>query len=243
MTEHATTGRSADQGTVAILGGTGAEGTGLALRWAAAGFHIIIGSRDASRAAAAAAAVRERVGDGSRVDGCVNPDAAAASSLVVLTVPFAAQLATLAQVKDRFRPETVLVDVTVPLATAVGGRATQVLGVWAGSAAEQAATAVPEGVVVVSGFHHLSAHALAEIARPVDCDVLLCGDSRRAKERVRPLVEAIPGARYVDAGPLSNARVVESMTALLIGINIRYRVPGSGIRITGIESVLGGPQR
>jgi hypothetical protein len=221
---------------VAILGGTGAEGSGLALRWAAAGFDVIIGSREAPRAEAAAQEIIARAGPKATVRGLGNPDAAAAADLVVLTVPFAAQLPTLNGVKDSWRPGTVLVDVTVPLATAVGGRPTQVLGVWAGSAAEQAAAAVPDGVTVVAAFHHVGAHALGDAAHEVDCDVLVCGDSRAAKERVRPLVEAIAGARYVDAGPLANARIVESITAMLVGINIRYKVPGSGIRITGVES-------
>jgi NADPH-dependent F420 reductase len=220
---------------VAILGGTGAEGSGLALRWAAAGFRVIIGSREAARAEATAEAIRTQVGAAANVTGQANADAVAETDLVVLTVPFAAQLPTLNQIKERLQPGTVLVDVTVPLATAVGGRPTQVLGVWAGSAAEQAAATVPQGVSVVAAFHHVSAHALAEPRHPIESDVLVCGDSRAAKERVRPLVDAIAGARFVDAGPLANARIVESLTALLVGINIRHKVPGSGIRITGIE--------
>lgn len=221
--------------TVAILGGTGAEGSGLALRWVQAGFHVIVGSRDAARAEAAAEEIRGRVGGQAHIAGRANADAAAESDLVVLTVPFAAQAATLNQIKDRVQAGSVLVDVTVPLATAVGGRPTQMLGVWAGSAAEQAAAMVPHGVAVVAAFHHVSAHALADATHELDCDVLVCGDSRAAKERVQPLVEAIGGARYVDAGPLANARIVESMTALLVGINIRHKIPGSGIRITGLE--------
>jgi NADPH-dependent F420 reductase len=223
-------------GPVAVLGGTGAEGTGLAFRWVRAGFEVIIGSREAARAEQAAQDLRARADANARVRGLANPDAAAAASLVVLTVPFAAQLPTLNSVKDQLQRGSVLVDVTVPLATAVGGRPTQMLGVWAGSAAEQAAAAVPEGVAVVAAFHHMGAHALGDVAHEVDCDVLVCGDARAAKERVRPLVEAIAGARYVDAGPLANARIVESITAMLVGINIRYKVPGSGIRITGLES-------
>jgi NADPH-dependent F420 reductase len=219
---------------VAVLGGTGAEGSGLALRWAKAGIPIIIGSRDGGRAAAAAEKLRAAAGPRAEVSGLENPEAASKADLVVLTVPFAAQLGTLSSVKEQLRPETILVDVTVPLATAVGGRATQVLGVWAGSAAEQAAAAVPKGVNVVAAFHNLSAEHLEELDHSIDSDVLVCGDSRAAKERVRPLVEAIAGARYVDAGPLANARIVESLTALLVGINIRHKIKGSGIRITGI---------
>lgn len=220
---------------VAILGGTGAEGSGLALRWAQAGLHVIIGSRDAQRAEAAAERISADAGHGARVDGLANGEAAARARLVVLTVPFAAQLPTIQSVHDQLAQGAVVVDVTVPLAVAVGGRATRVLGVWEGSAAEQAAAAVPRGVSVVSAFHHLSAAHLADLSHPLDSDVLVCGDTREAKERVRRLAEAIPGARYVDAGPLANARIVESITALLIGLNIRYKVPGAAIRITGIE--------
>jgi len=220
---------------VAILGGTGAEGSGLALRWAQAGLSVVIGSRDAERAGAAAARLRETIGASAAVAGAANAEAAASADVVVLTVPFAAQLPTLASVRDKLRPGAVLVDVTVPLATAVGGRATRVLGVWEGSAAEQAAAAVPPGVSVVAAFHHLSAVHLSDLGHSVDCDVLVCGDDRAAKDRASRLVEAITGARFVDAGPLANARIVESITALLVGLNIRYRVHGSAIRITGLE--------
>lgn len=221
--------------TVAVLGGTGAEGSGLALRWARAGLRVVIGSRDAQRAEAAAVRIRSEAGPDANVEGLANGDAAALARLVVLTVPFAAQLPTINSVRDRLAEGTVLVDVTVPLATAVGGRATRLLGVWEGSAAEQAAAAVPRGVSVVAAFHHLSAQHLADLPHPIDSDVLVCGDQREAKERLRALVAAIPGARHVDAGPLANARIVESMTALLIGLNIRYKVAGSAIRVTGIE--------
>jgi NADPH-dependent F420 reductase len=219
---------------VAILGGTGAEGSGLALRWAQAGIPIAIGSRERARAEATAARIRQQLGASADVTGYTNPEAASRSNLVVLTVPFAAQLPTLASVRDSLRPGTILVDVTVPLATAVGGRPTQVLRPWAGSAAEQAAAAVPEGVVVVSAFHHLSAEVLADRSRRVECDVLVCGNDRAAKQCVRALVQAIEGAGFVDAGPLANARIVEAVAALLIGINVRYKTHSAGIRITGI---------
>jgi NADPH-dependent F420 reductase len=149
-------------------------------------------------------------------------------------VPFAAQLSTLKSVETALHPGQVLVDCTVPLATAVGGRPTALLGVWQGSAAQQAASAVPRGLAVVGAFHNTSAPHLVELEHPVACDVLVCSDNREAKERVRGLVEAIAGCRYVDAGPLANARIVESLTSLLIGINIRYRIPGAGIRLTGV---------
>jgi len=221
--------------TVAVLGGTGAEGSGLALRWAAAGWPIVIGSRVAERAAQAADALRARLGPATVISGRANPDAAAASRLVVLTVPFAAQADTLKSVRDALQPGSILVDCTVPLAAAVGGRATRVLGVPQGSAAQQAQEMVGREVKVVSAFHHVGAEALAALDAPLDTDVLVAGDDRAARETVRALVEAIPGARYVDAGPLENARIVESITALLVGINIRYKVHASGLRFTGLD--------
>ncbi len=225
---------SPEPGVISVLGGTGPEGSGLATRWARAGFTVIVGSRDRKRAEQAADAIRRVAGPAARVEGQENPEAAANGSTIVLTVPFAAQLSTLKSVQTSLKPGQVLVDVTVPLATAVGGRPTRMLGVWEGSAAQQAAAAVPAGVEVVAAFHNVSAHHLADLQHEVDCDVLVCSNSRQAKERVRRLVQAIPGCRYVDAGALENARIVESLTALLIGINMRYKVPGAGIRITGL---------
>ena len=225
---------SEEPGRIAILGGTGPEGSGLGLRWAKAGLDVIIGSRDAARAKQAAAVIRKRVGPDAPVQGLENAAAAGQADTVVLTVPFAGQLATLAAVHDAMRPGQVLVDVTVPLAAAVGGRATQLLGVWQGSAAQAAASAVPAGVAVVAAFHHVSAAHLEHLDEAVECDVLVCGDRAPAKARVRRLVEAIDGCRYLDAGPLANARIVESVTALLIGLNIRHHVPGAGIRVTGV---------
>lgn len=204
------------------------------MRWAQAGFSVIIGSRDASRAERASEEISRAVGSGARVSGSGNADAVAEAETVVLTVPFSAQIATLKGIETSLRPGHVLIDCTVPLATAIGGRPTALLGVWQGSAAQQAASAIPKGVVVVAAFHQVSAHHLHDLAKPVECDVLVCGDSRDAKDRVQRLVEAIDGCRYVDAGPLANARIVESLSALLIGINIRHKVPGAGIRLTGI---------
>lgn len=231
-------------GRIAVVGGTGPEGAGLALRWAAAGLDVIIGSRDESRAMDSAGRIAEKAvtargGEGVRIAGMTNPTAVAQAQIVVLTVPFAAQQSTLKSVLDAFHAGQTLVDVTVPLAVAVGGRATHVLGVWEGSAAEAAAGAVPPGIGVVAAFHNVSASHLEHLEAPVDCDVLVCGDDRAAKKQVRPMVEAIAGCRYVDAGPLANARIVESLTALLIGVNIRYRVPGAGIRLTGLPAAPG----
>lgn len=221
--------------TVAILGGTGAEGFGLALRWAHAGVPLIIGSREAEKGQAAAERLRQAVPDAAAsVKGTTNPDAAAAAGIVVLTVPIAAQIATIKSVRERLSPGTIFVDATVPVGAAMGDRVAHLFTPWSGSAAQQAAAWAPAGVRVVSAFHALSAAALADLSHPVDCDVLICGDDAEAKRVVGELAARIPGARPVDGGPLENARFAEHVAALLISLNLRYKVKYSGIRITGI---------
>jgi NADPH-dependent F420 reductase len=218
---------------IAIIGGTGDQGKGLALRWASAGFEIILGSRDAERAAAAAAELRGQLGDQAKIEGRSNAEAAADASVVVLTIPFAAQIATLKEIRAHLAAGTILVDVTVPLEPAVGGRPTRMLGVWAGSAAEQTKEFAPPGVEVVSAFQNVGALALSDLAHEVECDIFVCGETKAAKEKIQPLVVAIPGCRFIDAGPLANSRTVEALTALLIGLNIRYKAH-TGLRITGL---------
>jgi NADPH-dependent F420 reductase len=217
---------------VTIVGATGDLGFGLAARLAQAGTPVVIGSRDAARAAEAAERVRALVPD-AHVSGAANPDAVADAELVVLSVPFASQAATLKSIKDALRPGTLLLDVTVPLAAAVGGRPTRVLSVWQGSAAQQAQELVPDGVTVVSGLHTVAAAHLADLDHAFDEDVLICGDDADAKRRVVELIGLIPGLRAVDAGKLEMARIAEQLTALMIGINIRNKV-SAGIRITGL---------
>jgi len=223
-----------DTNTIAVIGGTGDQGLGLALRWAVAGRRVVIGSRDPARAAAAAQNISTRAGASVPVSGCGNPEAAAAAQLVVLTVPFTAQIDTLKSIASVLRPGQILVDVTVPLEAAVGGAATRMLGVWAGSAAEQAAANVSEGVEVAAAFHNVSAYALRHLEHPIDCDVLVCADRMETRAALRPWVEAIRDCRYVDGGRLENARTVEALTALLIGLNVRHKVHAAGIRITGL---------
>jgi len=218
---------------IAVIGGTGDQGKGLALRWAKAGLAITIGSREAARAMAAAEEIRTALGNGVTVNGAANAEAAAGATIIVLTVPFAAQIATLKDIRERIASGSLLVDVTVPLEPAVGGRPTRTLGVWAGSAAEQCAELAPAGVEVVSAFHNVSAVALADLAHEVECDVLVCGDNKDAKARLRSLVEAVPGCRYVDGGVLANSRTVEAITALLVSVNLRYKTH-AGIRLTGL---------
>lgn len=222
---------------IAIIGGTGDQGKGLALRWAKAGFEIVIGSRDRERARTASAEMRATLnasGADINLDGATNAEAAANASIIVLTVPFAAHISTLKEIREKVKAGALIVDVTVPLETAVGGKPTRALGVWAGSAAEQCRELAPEGVQVVSAFQNVAADALSNLDHEVECDVIVCGDDKEAKQRARPLVSAIPGCRYIDGGPLANSRTVEAITALLIGFNIRYKTH-TGLRITGIE--------
>ena len=218
---------------IAIIGGTGPEGSGLALRWVRAGESVIIGSRDAERARAAAARMVETAGPLASVEGVDNATAVKMCDVVVLTVPFAGQAELLKQLKPSFRPGTVLIDATVPLAAAVGGRPTRLLGVWQGSAAEQAAEVVGKNVAVAAAFHSLSASVLNS-DQPVDCDVIVCSDDERARQAASELATKIPGVRAIDGGKLENARIVESLTALLITLNIRHKVHGAGLRVTGL---------
>lgn len=221
-----------ERSPVTIVGATGDLGFGLALRLAAAAVPVVIGSRDAGRAREAAERVRAAV-PGADARGMANAEAAAAADLVVLSVPFASQAPTLRSIRDALAPGTVLLDVTVPLATAVGGRPTRTLGVPQGSAAQQAQELAPDGVTVVAGLHTVAAGHLADLAHRFAEDALICGDERAAKERVAELLRLIPGLRPVDAGRLETARILEQLTALTIGINVRHKVT-AGIRIAGL---------
>jgi 8-hydroxy-5-deazaflavin:NADPH oxidoreductase len=217
--------------TIAIVGGAGELGLGLALRFATAGLQIVIGSRDETKAKEAAARVKAAVSD-AKIEGLANADAAAKATVVILAVPFPAQAPILKSIKPALK-SAILVDTTVPLAATVGGRPTRMLALWEGSAAQAARELVP-GVPVVSAFHNVSADVLQDLSATLDCDILICGDDAAAKERVSGLVKLIPGLRPLDAGPLEMSRIVEEMTALLISLNRRYKVHHSGIRITGI---------
>ncbi|HZD30144.1 MAG TPA: NADPH-dependent F420 reductase [Candidatus Angelobacter sp.] len=218
---------------IAIIGGTGPEGSGLALRWARAGEQVVIGSRDAARAQAVAAQIAAQVGVLGSVEGMENAQAVKICDIVVLTVPFAGQAELLKQLKPSFRPGTVLIDATVPLATAVGGRPTRMLGVWQGSAAEQAAEIVGKSVSVAAAFHSLPA-SLLNGDQDIDCDVIVSSDDDHARQAASELAVKIPGVRAIDGGKLENARIVEALTALLITLNIRHKVHSAGLRVTGL---------
>jgi 8-hydroxy-5-deazaflavin:NADPH oxidoreductase len=217
---------------IAIVGGTGPAGTGLALRWARAGETVIIGSRDRARAQQTAQAIAKRAPAQAKISGLANLDACAATDLLVLTVPFEGQADLLKQLKPAIKPGSILIDATVPLAAGVGGRASRTLGVWQGSAAQQTAELVPKGVSVVAAFQNVSAEVMNG-DEDVDCDVIVCSDDPNATQVAMELAAKIQKIRAIDGGKLENARIVEQITALLIGLNIRHKGHG-GIRITGL---------
>lgn len=222
--------------TVAIVGGTGDLGFGLAVRLAAVGLAVTIGSRAHDKAQEAAGRARQAAGADAPVDGAENPAAVAEAELTFVTVPYEGQANTYRSLRDSWPAGAVVCDTTTPLATAVGGRPTQVLRPWQGSAAEQAAALLPDGVRLVAGFHTVSAEPLTDLAEPLDADVLLCGDDGEAKAAVGAMVDWIPGARWIDCGGLAMARVLEPITAALISVNRKYGVHGSGVRLTGRDA-------
>ncbi|HZJ29213.1 MAG TPA: NADPH-dependent F420 reductase [Solirubrobacterales bacterium] len=217
---------------IPILGGTGALGAGLAARWARAGVPVVLGSRSAERAEEAAARIRDAV-PGAAVEGAENEQAAARGPIAFLTVPFRAQSENLNNLRGALEPGQILVDCTVPLAAAVSGKATRSLGVWQGSAAQQAQEMVPDGVTVIAALHTVGAPSLADPNEVLDEDVLICGDRKADKARVARLIERIEGLRAVNAGSLEMARIVEQLTPMLISVNTRYKTH-AGIKLTGL---------
>lgn len=216
--------------TIAVLGGTGQEGGGLALRWARAGHHVILGSRDGAKAAAAAADMKARLGE-ARVSGDSNKAAARAADIVVLTVPFAAQRATVEDVREALAGK-ILIDATAPLVPPKVARVQLPAG---GSAVAAIQAMLGEEVKVVAAFQNVSAHHLHDLDHAIDCDVLVCGDDPEARETAIGLAADI-GLRGVHAGPIVNSAAAEALTSILIAMNMRYKVPGTGIRITGLPS-------
>lgn len=214
-------GMSADKPVIAVIGGTGAEGAGLAARWVRAGYRVIVGSRSAGRAAEAAAEIG--------AEGMSNEAAAAACDIAVLTVPFAAQRPTLQGLREALQGK-ILVDVTVPL---VPPKVMRVQMPPEGSAARIAQSVLGDGVRIVSAFQNVSSGHLADAGHTIDCDVLIAGDDPAARAEVVKLAEAA-GLRGIEAGPLDNAAAAEALTSLLIWMNRRYKSPGAGIRITGL---------
>ena len=221
---------------VSVIGGSGDLGFGLAVRLGAAGIPITIGSRDAARADHTVQRLKESVPHGSFA-GAANRETVPGAAVVILTVPFSSQQETLAELRDVLTPGQIVLDTTVPLASSVGGRPTRTVGVWQGSAAEQAAELVPPGVGVVSALHSVAASQLTDLDHAFAQDILVCGDSAADKRAVAQLLERVPGFRCVDCGPLEMSRFSEQLTPLLIGLNLRYRAK-SGVRIVGLPERL-----
>ena len=220
---------------IAVIGGTGDQGIGLALRFAKAGEDIIIGSRDVKKAENAVNIVKNMLEDEiSNIRGSTNADAAKEGDIILLTVPLQAQIITLRSIKE-FIDGKIVIDATVPLDGCLGGRPTRYVDVWQGSAAERTAELLENiNAKVVSAFNNISAAALLNIKNDVECDCLVSSDNEDARKEVMVLAEKIPGVRALDCGPLENARIVEKITPLLINLNIRNKKKLAGIRITGL---------
>jgi NADPH-dependent F420 reductase len=215
--------------TVAVLGGTGRQGRGIALRLARAGHRVIVGSRDIARAATA-------LSEWPSTTGPVTTDgyggAAAAAAITVLAVPFEAIDALLDGLRSSLQPGTLVIDVTVPITFGPGGAS--VIAVAEGSATEHIKARLPDGVRLAGAFKTLPAHLLNELDRPVDCDEFICGDSAEARAEASSLASAIEGLRPVDVGPLSRARSIEHLTLLAVAINRKHKVHDARYRIVGL---------
>jgi NADPH-dependent F420 reductase len=217
---------------VSIIGASGALGYGLAARFGQVGIPIVAGSRDEGRAKETAERLKAAVPGGS-FEGLGNGEAATRAQIVIISVPFRSQSETLTNLKNFLTEGQTVVDATVPLAAAVSGKATRTLGVWQGSAGQQAQEMVPDGVRVVSALHTVSAAALGDLEHELDEDVLVCGDRKADKQPIMDLIEQIEGLRCVDCGRLEMARLTEGLTPLLISVNVRYKAH-AGIKFTGL---------
>jgi NADPH-dependent F420 reductase len=215
--------------TLAVLGGSGRQGRGIALRFAHAGFTVIVGSRDPARAATA---IASWPGDVSAISAATCRDAIAASDVVFLTIPFDAVDEVLSANSAIFRPHSVVVDVTVPLRFEDG--TVRLASVTEGSAAEHVKARVPAPVRVVVAFKTLPARLLGDVSQPLDCDEFICGDSPEARDEIAALVHHVKGLRAVDVGPLANARSIEHLALLAVGVNRRYKIPAARFRVVGL---------
>ncbi|MFQ6088922.1 MAG: NADPH-dependent F420 reductase [Candidatus Methanofastidiosia archaeon] len=220
--------------TVALLGGTGEQGIGLAARFCKAKRKVIIGSRQTEKAKRACEKVR-KILPTAEVLGFENSEAAKRGEIIILSVPFQHAIWTLKSVKEGLTEGKILVSQLVPLQVNLGGKPTQVFQTWQGSVSEMIKTVVPKGVEVVSAFHNVGEKRLLDIEKPIECDVVVCGDSRKARKEIMELAECIEGVRGIDGGKLANSRFIEPLTAFLIGLNKRYKIEGVGIRFTYLK--------
>jgi NADPH-dependent F420 reductase len=221
---------------IGIIGGTGDQGLGLALRFANAGEKVIIGSRDVKKAENAINLIKNmlKTEECANVKGMTNQETALEADLLILTVPLQAQMVTLNSIKDHVEG-MILIDATVPMESCLGGSPVKYVNVWDGSAAERTANFLKDkNVRVVSAFNNISAASLTNIEKDIDCDCLISGDDQEAKQEVMVLAEKIPGVRAIDCGALENARIFEKIKPLLINLNIRNKIKLAGIRITGL---------
>jgi len=220
---------------IAIIGGTGDQGLGLALRFAQSGEHVLVGSRDIKKAKNAVILIKNMLNkkDLSNVSAMTNEEATTNADIIILTVPLQAQMITIKSIKDHIQGK-IFVDATVPLEGCIGGKPTRFVDLWEGSAAERSAAFLGKEARVVSAFSNISAASLNNINHNVECDCLISGDDPEANKPVLELAEKIPGVRAIECGPLENARIVEKITPLLINLNIRNRIKLAGIRITGL---------
>ena len=220
---------------IAIIGGTGDQGLGLALRFAQSGEHVLVGSRDIKKAKNAVILIKNMLNkkDLSNVSAMTNEEATTNADIIILTVPLQAQMITIKSIKDHIQGK-IFVDATVPLEGCIGGKPTRFVDLWEGSAAERSAAFLGKEARVVSAFSNISAASLTNINHNVECDCLISGDDPEANKPVMELAEKIPGVRAIECGPLENARIVEKITPLLINLNIQNRIRLAGIRITGL---------
>ncbi len=220
---------------IAIIGGTGDQGLGLALRFVMAGEDVIVGSRDIKKAETAVNLMKDILSneDLPNLTAMTNQDAASNGDIIILTVPLQAQMVTLKSIKDNLKGE-IFVDATSPLEGCLGGKPTRYVDLWEGSAAERSAEFLGDNAVVVSAFCNISASSLTTVDEDVECDCLVSGDDHEANLIVMELAEKISGVKSIECGALENARIVEKLTPLLINLNIRNKVKNAGIRISNI---------
>ncbi|NLZ29677.1 MAG: NADPH-dependent F420 reductase [Methanomicrobiales archaeon] len=218
---------------IGVIGGTGGQGLGIAVRFAQAGEDVIIGSRTIEKAQAAADKVKDILGNSANVKGAENLDAAKEADILVLTVPLPAQKSTLLSIKEAAAGKPLL-DATGPLEATIGGSPTKYISLPDGSAAQRSQAILPDARVICA-FNNISEHCLMAVDGEIDCDCLICGNDKEAKALVTPVIEKIPGVRVIDCGGLERACIIEKITPLLIGLNIRNKSQFGGIRITGLD--------
>ena len=223
---------------ISIIGGTGPQGLGIAERLAIAGLDVIVGSRKEEKALDVVAKAKEDLSDyGMSMVGMANEDAAREGDVLIITVPLAAQKPTVEGIKE-FCKDKIVMDATVPLETAIGGKPFRFIDLMEGSAAERTASILEgTGAKVICAFCNISNSHLANIPEEIDCDCLIAGDDKQAKETAAEIIDQIPGVRTIDCGILEKSRIIEKITPLLIGLNIKYKSHYGGLRITGIPAL------